>query len=429
MYNYPRMEKSNNLLKILLLLLPVCVFYLLVVIFSADIPGRDDYYSLLEFANNFFPADFHDKFALLFSQHNEHRIFFCRVLGLVTYFLTGTINFKILILIGSISLIGIGIISFFSTVLSKRKIKPVYFIPAIFLLFQLRYLKTVFMATSSVSNLWVLFFAFLSLYLLTDRSTRSLILSLLFAVSATFTNGNGMFLFFIGLIALGYEKRYKELILWSLVGAVCILAYFWGYIKPAQHPSIVNSIFVHPIRTVTFFFCFLGSCFSKEILGNQHVLALCSGMLFALCYLFLFITKYYKKNPPLFLFLSYLFIAGAAASLTRSGMGVTEALHSRHSIISVLFLTCLYLAALDYLPEKNAQRFFPALLTLAVLFNFYSNYSNYKHTVDYRKYLISTLASRNSGMMYKGMERENLIMSTAIERGYYIPPEIPDKKL
>jgi hypothetical protein len=416
--------KLKPVILIALGFLAIYVFYFSIFAFAVNIPYWDDYDSILNFSNNFLGSSLKDKVPLIFSQHNEHRIVFTRISTLASYYLTGKINFKFLIFIGNISLIGLLIIFLRSAAFAKKKF--LYFIPAIFLLFQPQYWGDIYFATSSLSSLCVLFFAFASLYLLKKESLKYFIFSLLLALLASFTGGNGMIVFFAGLLTLIYEKKYLKIIIWIFVGAGCILFYFHGYTKPPHHPSIADPIFVHPIHTIIYLFSFLGSCFLNS--GFNHAkpvyfLALLSGVLFSLYFIYLIKIKFYKRNIAIASFLLFLILTSCVTALCRSGFDLFP---SRYKIISTLILVLSYLTFMETLLEGRMKRLFPILLTCSILFNFISYRNNFNYVILQKKYLIEGLAlweSNSPGLSYPDEDRANSIISTAISKGRYSPPK------
>lgn len=415
--------KQKIIILSVLTFLPIYIFYLTIFVFAVNIPYWDDYDAILGFINNYLESNFKNKVTLILSQHNEHRIVFTRVITLLTYYLTNKINFKLLTFIGNISLIGLLLVLLKSFMFSKNKF--LYFLPAIFLLFQPQYWGTIYFAMASLSNLYVLFFVFLSLYLLTKQSIKCFLFSLLSSIFATFTSGNGMLVFFVGLVPLIYQKRYKEIILWMLVGIGCVSFYFYGYIKPSQHPGIVASIFATPAHTIIYYFSYLGLCLLDFSWKAAYLIPLFLGILFFLHFIYLIKTKYYKKNIVITSFLLFLFLTGAVVSLSRSGF--EQGLPSRYKIVSVLFLILFYFSIMEIMPHKIINRIFPILLVFSFFFNLFSYHKNFDYIILQKKYLIEGLTlwrNKSSGLSYPDKSRANLIMLNAISKKYYLPPEV-----
>lgn len=403
-----------------LVFLAICVFYLFFFKFAVNIPFSDDYCAILGFVDNFLVSNFKDKIILIFSQHNEHRLVFLRIITLLTYYLSGKINLKLLAFLGSISLLGLLLI--FSKVFNYSKNRFTYFCPVIFLLFQPAYWGAVYFATPALSNLYVIFFAFLSLYLLTKPIFRYFLFSLLLAILATFTQGNGMLVFFAGLLPLILQKRYKEIILWSLIGIGCILFYFNGYIKPAHHPAILATILSHPFQTAVYFFHFIGLSFGFS--SRYIFLSLPLGVFSFISFIYLIKIEYYKKNTAIFSFLLFLFFTTAVATMARSGLGIQS--DSRYKITSVLFIILFYFSIIEIMPQKAISYIFPIMLVLSIIFNLFFYHRDYNSLIARNKCLMEGLALwKNNGagtLSHPDQNHASAILSTAIAKKYYFPP-------
>lgn len=405
---------------IILTFLPVYLFYLMIFVFSINIPYWDDYDSILNFTNNFIGSDIQNKLNLIFSQHNEHRIAFSRLVTIASYYLIGKINFRFLTILGSLSLIGVAIIFLKSFASTKKGF--LYFIPVLLLLFQQQYWGDIYFATTALSNLWGLFFAFASLYLLKQESKGYFLLSILLGIIAVFTNGSGMLIFLAGLTIFIFKKRYREMLIWLFVGIGCIFFYFYGYVKPVNQPSLNEAIFMYPFLTIVYFFKFLGLCFSG--IGKGGFLPFLGGVFFVLYYVYLIKKKFYKKSPVIFSFLTFLLATGIINAICRSAFG---AFPSRYKIISVLILILSYMSLTELLTEKQMRSILPIFFIFAVMFNLFSYFINYNYIFLQRKYLKDGLVlweNGKSGLSYPDAKRANSILTTAIMKKQYSPPRL-----
>ncbi len=427
-----RIDKHNGLLKVSFLpeaiiastasFFIILFFYLLIFKFAVNVPFMDDFNAILGFTNNFFSSNLPRKFDLLFSQNNEHRILFSRLAGLASYYLTGKINFRYLIILGNLSLIGLLLVFLKATIFSKNvTIPPRFIIPAVLLLFQPQYHELIFRAMAPLSFILVLFFVFLSLCLLAKQSAKFFSFSLLLAILATFTNGNGMFIFPAGFFVLFIQKRYKAIKPWLFAGILCTGLYFIGYSKPAQNPSIAAAIFNNPFRTISYFFHFLGS--AAIISFQRESVSLLTGILFSVYFVYLIKIKYFRINLAIFSFLLFLFITAVANSLCRSGFGACWPLiRSEYTLISMLCFISFYFSAIDILPKKVIGHIFPILLIGALFFNFYSYYKHYNLLVSHKANLINALSTKDFHYLYPDANQANAVISAAIAKGYYAPP-------
>ncbi|MFH0913420.1 MAG: hypothetical protein V1884_03975 [Candidatus Omnitrophota bacterium] len=404
-----------------LALLPILIFYLQILIFAVNVPQADDYDTILWSTDRFLESkDLNTKIEILFSQFYEHRAVFLRAATLLAYYLTDKIDFRFLIFLGNISLLGLSVVLLLSFAPADSKNKPLYFIPAIFFLFHPQYFDTIYLASNALTHLYVLFFSFLSLYLLTKESIKYFLFSLLAAIIAIFTLGNGILVFFVGLVPLLYKRRYREIILWILTGAGCSVLYFNGYMHPPNQLAISTVVFKPLIHTINNFSSFTGMSFLE--FGDNF--ARCSGIVCFLYFIYLIKIKYYKKNITIFSFLTFLFLTAMTVALFRRAGGLPW----RYKAFSIHFLVLSYLSLIEILPEKSVKRIFPVLLILSIFFNLFSYSKNYNYLVMRKKSLIVRLfylKDRNIfGFDHSDRDRANSIISSAIAKKLYFLPHV-----
>ena len=207
-----------------LIAVPVLYFYLIVSAHILNIPYMDDY-DLLETIFNLKSAtDFSSGVKAVFQQVNQHRFAFERVVMMMMVFFSGTVNIKLQIMLGNIFMLGV--LYFFFLVLKKEHVCWYYFIPVPFLLFNLVYFENAIWGIAALQNTPLIFFAFLTVYLLSKGDHRAWSCGLLTALLATFISGSGMLTWIIGAVILLLQKRYKLLIQWVSIASLAILFYF-----------------------------------------------------------------------------------------------------------------------------------------------------------------------------------------------------------
>ena len=420
-------KEINNLFVYALASLSIFWYYLSIFAASVNIPCWDDYDAILGFANNFL-SNTHNKLALLFSLHNEHRILLCRASTVLLHFLSGKINFRILTMIGNFSLLALAAGLLSSAVFPLKKTRPIYLLPVILILFQPQYWESSLVSTSSLSCLPVIFFAFLTLHYLGAGRIKNFLFALVTAIAATFINGNGMLIFLSGLIILFFYKRPKESMTWIFAGIVTACVYFIGYARPIHHPDPLG-IFNYPIMAISYFFTFIGSAipyFFPKGFEDSKLLPLSGGVLFFVYFIFLSCKiKSGKVNIAIFAFLAYLFITAFVVTLFRSGFGVDQALSSRYALYSALFIIFVYITLVGLLPVRTFRSIFPFLLMLSIFFNYHSYKDNLQIMSGHKKMLIYGLdnwrINNNSGLRYPDRSRANDIMQEAIKNGLYEP--------
>ncbi len=190
-------------------------FFFFVYTNSLNIPCGDDYKAILAFLNSFVrSASLSDKLNLIFSQYHEYRIGLCRIVTVLMYYISGSINFKVLCVISNLSLIGI-VYLFYKSFSSSSDFKYLLFIPSVFLVFHMQYWEASLWSTAALQQIWVLFFALLCFYYLQHASWGYCLASFFAAACAAYTNGNGIICFIIGLIMLLISKQFAKSVSWS----------------------------------------------------------------------------------------------------------------------------------------------------------------------------------------------------------------------
>lgn len=339
-------------------LLPVGLNLLVALCFLADIPRGDDFDIFLGYLSAS-PDDRLD--ALLFAQHNEHRPAYSRALGELLYRAFGRIDFRVLALIGNLALVLL-LVALYKRFRAARH-PLALFLPVPYFLFSTPHFENTTWATGALQNYSVLLFAFLSLTAFEKERHGAFALSLGLAALASLTSGSGLLLFPVlvwwaalrvrqasavpsaGNGALLGPRRSRTLTLLAIVAASCIFValYLKHYIRPAHHPLALESL-THPLHSALYLLAFLGS----------YAWSLPISVAVGAAILFL-IVKVLRRGPTpssgtFYFFLVFLTLNAVAATLTRSGFGLWQALSSRYVIVSACILACVYLLSVEGQP-------------------------------------------------------------------------------
>lgn len=412
-------------------LLPVYWYYQVVFNNAVNVPFEDDFDSALAFASNYLykTPSFIGKIQGIFSQHNEHRIVLDRLAFLTDYQLTGHINFRHLILFGNLSLLlvlGLLYASAFNGLTRIQKL--LYFLPVPLLLFQMHFWELTVWGMASIQNLYIVAFALLSFYAL-SRSQKPVWfwIAVGSAFVATFTSGNGIFVFMIGLPVLALQKNYRLLAIWTAIGLATAAIYFWGYTKPGHHPPIFETLTKSPGQFFDYFFTLTGSDFAAQptwaVRAGRWMLALFVG---------LFAWKAAKQqltsNVTLLALLSFMYLTSLSVTLARSGFGIVQALSPRYGILPVMLLIGLYLLTIETVKHRLAQPILAGVgLLLAAYLCHYSYDANLPKVTDRTALLQYSSAlyndNKNNLILYRSDNGEAKdIFQDALKRGIYQVP-------
>lgn len=200
----------------------------------------------------------------------EHRIVFTRLVVLLSYWLTGHVNLKALMVISNTLWIGqLGILYLiFKKIASssrERFLSFAYFIPLCWILLSVQSFENIFWGTSSLGNFGLLFFVMLSGYFYTcfPRTSR-LFPALLFSFFATFTYGNGLVTFLIGGLVLVLVRRWKAagITAATFAGTMLLYSLTRAHASPSELDLTDPRSYGHAL---TCFFAFIGSSVNVDV--------------------------------------------------------------------------------------------------------------------------------------------------------------------
>lgn len=399
---------------------PAVFFFYVISSVAVNIPIGDDFDTVLGFLNSFLSTgDTLEKARLVFEQHNEHRLAFNRLVTLIQYYLAGEADLRALIVFGNLSVAGIAVLLIL--IFRERLERAFYLLPASLMIFNFQYYETINWAMASVSNLYVLFFAFLSFYLLLVRASgASFAGAVVCYAAAAFTQGGGLFVGLAGLAGLALSREYRRAVVWGLFTLILFALYFYGYRSPEGHPSVFAVLSAGPLIPVRFFFSFLGSS-----LPMPEVFGLISFGFF----IYLTIRGYYRENRAVYAFLLFLFITAAVTSVTRSGFGLDQSLASRYRVVSALIFGLHYLSAVEIMKAGAAKKIFVALLLAGTLvFNIHA-YLSSRAELDMQKKVLTygflRWQENGTGLIYPYEDKAGSILIRAARlRSYFARPEI-----
>jgi hypothetical protein len=369
---------------------PIIYFFLILVSHTENIPYTDDF-NLLETIYDFeHEPNLLKKVKILFSQVNQHRFAFERIVMLAMLYFTGTINIKAQILLGNPFLLGIMYLLF--RTFRKEQISWYCFIPVPYVLFNLVYYENAFWGIAALQNTPLLFFAFLSAYSISRQSRKGWIAGTVTALIATFTSGSGLLAWIVGGLILGFQKRFNLLIYWIVLAAGVILFYFLFDYQAISHPG--EKVWHHPFFNILSMAGFLGNALYLDIPHPTSsafytdlicCVLLGAGISAVFCFWLLRILSERKLLwSDWFLWGTLMFIMGTGAMFVISRpinyylMNGGNIFSRRYMIFGAVLLATAYVALV--ILTKNSKRLNRAVLISGfagfVLLNFVSYYSS-----------------------------------------------------
>lgn len=400
----------------LLACIPLMFFFFIFNKYAVNIPFLDDFTFFSFIPTLYGNSDFWLKAHLFFDQHNEHRILLDRIIAIAIYFLKGHVDYRVMMLIGNLLLVGI--VAVYYKAFAKINLSFKYFVPLSFLIFHTKLFENSFWGMAAIQNYGVILLVCILFYLISSNKRKYFYLSFFIAFLATYTSGNGFLGSIVASILLLLQNRIKDFKIFSVFTFLLLGSYLYGYVSPY---SIHYFNGVGPKDILIGFFSFLGAIFDMlHDFPSRYKFTTIAGLLAFLGILFFFGTSLFKSrlfypskllsHIELFLLGSILFILVTTATIviSRVNFGQNSLLISRYRLYSILLFINLYFAALIYLKEGIRHKIFLPLLVIAICYNLISNYQSYYDVVSLKKILICGLA--NDMMANKNNPIQNNIL-------------------
>jgi len=340
-------------------------------------------------------ANWHEKLDWLTVGFPEHRIVFTRLVVLISYWLTGYVNLKSLMMISNglwIGQLGILFLIFqkIPSSFSGRSLPFAYFIPVCWILLCVHSFENIFWGTSSLGNFGLLFFVMMAGYFYATPSTlQRLFLALLFSFLATFTYGNGLVTFLIGGFVLVLMQRKKMVGITAGAFAVTMLLYSLtrAHASPSGLDLTNPSSYDHAL---TCFLAFIGSSVNVDVYAPSDLAVWGSVAWGAVLFggiLWLLLKALDLKNFglkirrfevtvkmsdvqffALFLFLFICLTALGVVYKRAEGDGLIGMFKGRYRMYPTWLLVVGYLLLIHWLRDSK-KWFLPLTIGLSVVFN------------------------------------------------------------
>lgn len=233
--------------------------------YAVNVPWMDDTDAFPDFLGRFLEAkNFDERVWLMFKPNNEHRIVYAKLMNLLHYALTGTLNMRTLTIISNITLFGM--LWIFWRVIKEQKLPAYYFLPVPLLLLHPQYYLTSIWTITGFQYQPVVFFGLLGVYLL-SKNTLWTFLGAAFAVFFdSFTMSNGLFYWMVGMVILALQGRYKMLGVWLIFTIATFKLYFYKFDTQANDQGF-DYFFHHPHESFFGFFTHLGGSLDFQTLS------------------------------------------------------------------------------------------------------------------------------------------------------------------
>ncbi|MBI4621799.1 MAG: hypothetical protein HY736_01095 [Verrucomicrobia bacterium] len=175
----------------------------------------------------------------LFAVNNEHRMLTSRLFYAGSYWLTGTVNFIVIGIVGNLCLIGLCALLVATAGPLARRVRMGVLLA--FLMFQLQHYENLLWPGASIDHFQVVLLAAAAVVALARGTRPALLAAGLLGLLATFTLAHGLMIWPVGALALTAGRRWRHLGLWLGFGAAATAFFFQGFgVNPAHQIGDVS---------------------------------------------------------------------------------------------------------------------------------------------------------------------------------------------
>jgi hypothetical protein len=374
-------------------LLPFFVFFLIFQRFALNVPFEDDFGILRNIYDMGISDDLKVKFSNFTSPSNEHPIIISKVFFLLNIWLFGSINFKILMILGNAIFFSSFIVFF--KLIKQQNLSFWVLVPLPYILLS---------ASTFESGLWAIcayqynaicgLFIWAIYLIFSEKNTAIKFYGGVFLLACTMVcNGNGLLALLVAGLGLTYQKRWKEL---AIIVTVLLILKF-GLLSNKYYKT------PNPILTTISSFSVLVGGFLKtsslnfviKLIGFAVILTI-SGT--ALMYVF----KRKKDIFELNIILIALFCLGTLFAVALFRDVVSSDFPDRYRLYPQLLLVCVYLLIIKQLP-RYVNRIVLFSTIFGMFYFVYSYYISFPNILQgYQKRLLSSVNMAHNGSTLNG---------------------------
>ncbi len=350
---------------------------------------------MLNVVPGFDTASWAERWERLTVPFPEHRQVFSRLVILFFYYLFGTLNMVWLMVVGN--LCWTACIFILYKAFTRFRLSLWYFVPVVWIWFNIQSFENIFWGTSSLCNFGVFVFSFLAMYAAAFHPGR-VVYALFFSVFAAFTYGNGLFVFLPVATIYLLSGRVRHFLITLAIMGLVLLVYFRGSINQVKSMDLTDPGQLYD--GIRGFLGFIGAIATVSSYGvNETFLyaAVCAGFIMVVSFVYVFrgdvlpVLKSVFSLKPSSLTSVQRFVLGLAMFLIitvavvvykRISMDGFEGMFKgRYRMYSTLALVTVYITLLPSLSLKSMFLF----VFGAIAANLTILYSNFAFAVNNRR--------------------------------------------
>jgi len=322
-----------------LVVAPLLIMLILLIRYSVNVPFWDqwEYVDLVHrlHTGGLTLYDF-------WKQHNEHRLFFPRIVTLVLAKLTGyNVRFEVMgnfaIATGTFVLLSLFIRQTFARV--RIKVMALMAASAWLIFSPIQWINWIW--GFQLAFFMGVFFVILTIWLLTHQNNQKyFIWALATATIATYSLGNGLTIWFAGLVLLLLQKVDRQkLARWVVIGLSVMATYLYKFQRSPDSPHFIT-LLKEPVAIIKYVLTYLGRNVALTPTGARYTGAFLLGLLGISLYV---IYRHQKLTSvlPWLAVITYVLVTACLAAASRLEFGVNHAMVYSYTTISVLFIVSL----------------------------------------------------------------------------------------
>jgi hypothetical protein len=378
---------------------------------TLNVPIMDDFRSVLIFFHEFdSAADITERIQILTAHHTESRFITLRVIVLMLHQLTGEVNLKHIILLANLA---IPLMAFLLYKCGDRSLWQAAFI--LLMLLHFSWYDSMIWATNAVAYQITALASLSTFFLAFSSQKKHQLLSIITALIAVCTFGNGMLVLPITAAGFMIRKDFRKALAWIFFTLATAYFYFSDNLTGTKLPDILNLI--------VFVFSFTGSAF--QFLYSTPVTAL-AGLLIWTAAIYLTIRRYYQKNFPVWALLVFILLSAVIAGIYRSQNGPHEAVSGRYAYFSILAIICTISALSDVSGERFQKHLKKYSLTSAIVFHLLCGVFFYPEVTTRNNKLRKYIADIKNEKPVQNIEpviqfNADEIIKESMKKGFYKP--------
>ncbi len=362
----------------------------------------------------------------IFAVNNEHRMITSRMLFAWSWWASGTIDFRVVGLIGNLFLVLLCLLLVRSVGSPERQLRLGVVLAA--LMFQMGHYENFLWSGASIDHFQVVLLAVGAILALARATTGGLALAGGLALLGTFTLAQGLVIWPVGAIMLWRDRRMSALWVWLGAAALTALVYAQGFAFNAGHQIADRARVTH---MVLYWLSLLGSPLALGYVKLAPYLgvALLAGLAW------LGSRGAWRFEPVLLPVVLFCLGALALIAYGRAEVGGGQ-LQSRYAVLAALTWAIALFGAIEYASHPlRPWRVVMASLPVLAVFNVFANIRfqpSVESFVEGRdeaalRYIQHREMGKSQFRLYPAPPRAEALLRETAQRGLYSLPRLCER--